>query len=205
MPRSRISASVSARPQPTVGSSLRAAFLNSSGQWESQRSGSKSASRIAREEASGRRAHQRCSVEGCPWRIDFSRMACRDTAAIGKFTSARRLHSLGIIVGKLWPGNHGVCSLNATTAIAATDCPASFGRSLVRRVGRPGPNRTGDRRGRPGSRPGALHSMMARHCSTTSVSSSTKGRRSPSRFPLSQRATARQISGLLRWPISAKP
>ncbi len=48
----------------------------------------------AREEASGLRAHHRCSVEGYPCRIDFSRTACLETSAIGKSTLASRLHSL---------------------------------------------------------------------------------------------------------------
>ena len=39
----------------------------SSGSWTSW------AKMTARAAASGRRAHQRCSVDGCPWRIDFSR------------------------------------------------------------------------------------------------------------------------------------
>ena len=52
----------------------------------------------ARDEANGRRAHHRCSVLGCPCRIDFSRDACLETSAMGKSTSARRLHSRGIIV-----------------------------------------------------------------------------------------------------------
>ena len=51
---------------------------------------------IARQAASGRLAHQRCSVDGCPCRMDFSRAECFDTTAIGKSTSASRLHSLGI-------------------------------------------------------------------------------------------------------------
>src|SRR5579875_807770 len=33
--------------------------------------------------------------EGCPCQIDFSRAACRETSAMGKSTSASRLHSLG--------------------------------------------------------------------------------------------------------------
>jgi len=60
-------------------------------------SGSSTARSTALEDASGRRAHQRCSVEGLPCRTFFSRAACFDTAAIGKSTSARRLHSRGII------------------------------------------------------------------------------------------------------------
>ena len=59
--------------------------------------GSSSASSTARLDASGRRAHHRCSVDGWPCRIDFSRAACRDTAAMGKSTSASRLHSGGIM------------------------------------------------------------------------------------------------------------
>ena len=53
--------------------------------------------RTARDDASGRRAHHRCSVEGCPCRIDFSRAACRDTSAMGKSTSAKRLQEAGIM------------------------------------------------------------------------------------------------------------
>ncbi len=75
---------------------LRAFFLNASGQCSSHGSGSSSAINTARDEASGRRAHHRCRVEGCPCRIDFSRAACFETSAMGKSTSASRLHSLGI-------------------------------------------------------------------------------------------------------------
>ncbi len=52
---------------------------------------------IARHAASGRLAHQRCNVEGCPCRIDFSRAECLLSSATGKSTSANRLHSLGIM------------------------------------------------------------------------------------------------------------
>ena len=41
----------------------------------------------ARAAANGRRAHQRCSVEGCPCRIDFSRAASALIAAKGSDTS----------------------------------------------------------------------------------------------------------------------
>ena len=51
----------------------RASSLNIFGHWASQGSGSSNAVSIARDEASGRRAHQRCRVEGCPRLIDFSR------------------------------------------------------------------------------------------------------------------------------------
>lgn len=51
----------------------------------------------ARHDASGRRAHHKCSVDVrlCP--IDFPFAACFETSAIGKSTSAIRLHSLGIM------------------------------------------------------------------------------------------------------------
>ena len=62
----------------------------------SEGSGSNTASRTVLDDAIGRLAHQKWSVEGCPCRIDFSRTACLDTSAIGKSTSARRLHSRGI-------------------------------------------------------------------------------------------------------------
>ena len=78
-------------------SSSLALDLNSSGQWGSQGSGSSRAISTARDDARGRLAHQRCRVEGCPCRMDFSRAAWRDTSAMGKSTSARRLHSLGIM------------------------------------------------------------------------------------------------------------
>ena len=68
------------------------------GQCGSQGSGSSSAISTARLDASGRRAHHRCRVEGCPCRIDFSRAACRETSAMGKSTSASRLQDLGIIL-----------------------------------------------------------------------------------------------------------
>ena len=77
----------------------RACRLKASGQYGSHGSGSSNASNTARLDASGRRAHHRCSVDGCPWRIDFSRAACFDTTAMGKSTSARRLHVLGITGG----------------------------------------------------------------------------------------------------------
>ena len=41
----------------------------------------------ARAAANGRRAHQRCNVDGCPCRIDFSRAASRLMAANGNATS----------------------------------------------------------------------------------------------------------------------
>ena len=41
----------------------------------------------ARAAASGRRAHHRCSVLGCPWRIDFSRALALLMASSGRATS----------------------------------------------------------------------------------------------------------------------
>lgn len=38
-----------------------------------------------------RRAHQMCSVEMCPWRIDFSRVDWAAIASKGRETSMRRL------------------------------------------------------------------------------------------------------------------
>ncbi len=93
----RRSSSVGPGAPCTEGRSSRALCLKSGGQHGSHGSGQSSASSIARQAASGRRAHHRCSVEGCPCRIDFSRAACLDTSAMGKSTSASRLHSLGII------------------------------------------------------------------------------------------------------------
>ena len=94
----RRSSSVVPGLQPAIcGRSFRACVLNSVGQSESQGSGHSRASKIARLDASGRRAHHKCSVLGCPWRMNFSRAACRDTSAIGKSTSASRLQALGIM------------------------------------------------------------------------------------------------------------
>ena len=78
-------------------SAWRAVALNASGQCSSHGSGNRSPSSIGLHVASGRLAHHRCNVLGCPYWIDFSRAACFDTTAIGKSTSARRLHSLGIM------------------------------------------------------------------------------------------------------------
>ena len=41
----------------------------------------------ARQAARGRRAHHRCSVDGWPWRIDFSRADSRLIASSGRATS----------------------------------------------------------------------------------------------------------------------
>jgi hypothetical protein len=41
----------------------------------------------ARVAANGRRAHHRCSVEGCPCRIDFSRAEALLMASSGRATS----------------------------------------------------------------------------------------------------------------------
>src|SRR5438093_5208979 len=79
----------------TSASTSRAAFLNSVGHWGSHGSGKSSASATALQAPSGRRAHQRWSMNGYPLGLAFS-AAFRDTSAIGKSTSARRLHSLGI-------------------------------------------------------------------------------------------------------------
>ena len=45
------------------------------------------ANRTARQAASGLRAHHRCNVLGCPWRIDFSRAAAALMASKGRVTS----------------------------------------------------------------------------------------------------------------------
>jgi len=84
--------------QPGTSSNIFFAFdLKSAGQCRSHGSGNSSPKSIARHAAKGLRAHQRWSVDGCPCRMDFSRAECLETTAIGKSTSAKRLHSLGII------------------------------------------------------------------------------------------------------------
>ena len=45
------------------------------------------ANSTARHAASGRRAHHRCSVDGCPCRIDFSRADSRLMSSSGSATS----------------------------------------------------------------------------------------------------------------------
>jgi len=61
--------------------------LSSSGHAASHGSGRRSAMSIARQAANGLRAHHRRRVDGCPWRMDFSRAECFETTAMGKSTS----------------------------------------------------------------------------------------------------------------------
>ena len=68
-----------------------AASRNACGQFTSAGSGHSAAQITARHAANGRRAHQMCSVEMCPCRIDFSRRACAEIRAMGRSTSIRRL------------------------------------------------------------------------------------------------------------------
>src|SRR5262249_23648303 len=70
--------------------SLAAASRNGGGHSASAGSGQREAQTTARHAASGRRAHQMCSVEMCPCRIDFSRRAWAEMRAIGRSTSMRR-------------------------------------------------------------------------------------------------------------------
>ena len=63
------------------------------------RVGQQQGQEYVRHAANGRRAHHRCSADGCPCRMDFSRAECKETFAIGTSTSAKTLHSLGIISG----------------------------------------------------------------------------------------------------------
>jgi len=64
---------------------------NGFGQCGSAGSGQSEAQITARQAASGRLAHQMCSVEICPCRMDFSRRACAEIRLIGRSTSMRRL------------------------------------------------------------------------------------------------------------------
>ena len=70
---------------------VRAASRNAGGHGTSSGPGAgsgHSAARItARHAASGRLAHQMCSVEMCPCRMDFSRRACAEIRLIGRSTS----------------------------------------------------------------------------------------------------------------------
>ena len=65
--------------------SCSASVGNSSGRPDG--SSTNCANSTARAAASGRRAHQRCSVLGCPWRMDFSRAAARLMSSSGSATS----------------------------------------------------------------------------------------------------------------------
>ena len=70
-----------------------AGFLEgiAAGQCGSAGSGHSAAQITARHAASGRRAHQMCSVEMWPCRIDFSRRAWAVIRLMGRSTSIRRL------------------------------------------------------------------------------------------------------------------
>ena len=72
-------------------SSFAAASRKAGGQSGSAGSGHNAAQITARHAASGRRAHQMCSVEICPCRMDFSRRACAEMRLMGRSTSMRRL------------------------------------------------------------------------------------------------------------------
>ena len=77
---------------------------NSSGQEDG--SSTNWANRTARQAANGRRAHQRCNVEGCPCRIDFSRAEALLMASSGMETSMsflRRAVSADGIMSSLLP------------------------------------------------------------------------------------------------------
>ena len=62
-------------------------------------SGQSAAQMTARHAASGRRAHQMCSVEICPCRILFSRRACAEIRLIGRSTSISHFGYCGISDG----------------------------------------------------------------------------------------------------------
>jgi hypothetical protein len=53
------------------------------------------ANSTARAVARGFRDHHRCRVDGCPWRIDFSRADSRLIASSGSATSISFLFALG--------------------------------------------------------------------------------------------------------------
>jgi hypothetical protein len=70
--------------------SLFATCRKLSGHSGSAGSGHSAAHSTARHAANGRLAHQMCSVEMCPCRIDFSRRACAEIRRIGRSTSMSR-------------------------------------------------------------------------------------------------------------------
>lgn len=53
----------------------------------SRGSGTRLANTTARQTGNDLRAHHRCSVEMCPWRIDLSRTLSADTSLMGMATS----------------------------------------------------------------------------------------------------------------------
>ena len=77
------------KPTPTPAdaqaATARAASRNSS--WRSEGSSTSWEKSTARAVAKGRLAHHRCSVEGCPLRMDFSRADCWLMASRGSATS----------------------------------------------------------------------------------------------------------------------
>ena len=90
------------RPSPANSViSCAAASRNACGQSSSAGSGQSAAQITARHAASGRRAHQMCSVEMCPCRIDFSRRACARDALDGQVDFDE---TLGIVSSCLFPG-----------------------------------------------------------------------------------------------------
>ena len=101
---SRSACPSSARP-PRFLSSRRAARLfegsDSSTSTYSDGSSTIWAKRTARAAASGRRAHQRWSVEGWPWRMDFSRAAALLMASSGNATSISFLAITSPMLGPL--------------------------------------------------------------------------------------------------------
>jgi hypothetical protein len=67
-----------------------AASRKAGGHRSSAGSGQRAAQITARHAANGRLAHQMCSVEMCPCRMDFSRRACAEISLIGRSTSISR-------------------------------------------------------------------------------------------------------------------
>ena len=63
------------------------ASLNACGQFSSRRSGTRLANTTALQTGNGRRAHQRWSVEICPWRMLLSRTLSAEISLIGRATS----------------------------------------------------------------------------------------------------------------------
>ena len=79
---------VFATPAQAADKPIKAFIL--AGQSGSSASGIREANTAARHAAKGRLAHQMCSVEMCPCRIDFSRADCSETSFSGRATSISR-------------------------------------------------------------------------------------------------------------------
>ena len=115
-------------------------YLRHSGNSSGQDEGSSTicANSTARHAASGLRAHHRCSVEGCPCRIDFSRAEAALISANGNATSMSFLR--GAPMGTPFNGQDrsGTAGRSRQLELSASSCawPICSSRSSAVEVGR---------------------------------------------------------------------